>query len=74
MSEFKKYATQYKDKECLKAALVEQGYTVIEDHENAQQLYDFQGRATTYLDSTGGQGQHHCQAEDDWRRCERHGL
>ena len=53
MSEFKKYATQYRDKECLKAALAEQGYTVVEDHEEAQQLYDFQGRPTTYLDQTG---------------------
>ncbi len=53
MSEFKKYPTEYKDKECLKAALAEQGYTVVEDHEQGQQLFDYHGRATTYLDSTG---------------------
>jgi hypothetical protein len=53
MSEFKKYPTEYKDKECLKAALAEQGYTVIEDHEQGQQLYDYHGRATTYTDASG---------------------
>lgn len=53
MSEFKKYPTEYKDKECLKAALAEQGYTQIEEHEQGQQLFDYHGRATTYLDKTG---------------------
>lgn len=53
MSEFKKYPTEYKDKECLKAALAEQGYTEVEDHEQPQTLYDYHGRATTYLDKTG---------------------
>jgi hypothetical protein len=53
MSEFKKYPTEYKDKECLKAALAAQGYTEIEDHEQGQQLFDYHGRATTYLDKTG---------------------
>lgn len=53
MSEFKKYPTEYKDKECLKAALAEQGYTVVEDHETEQPLYDYHGRQTTYLDKTG---------------------
>ena len=53
MSEFKKYPTDYKDKECLKAALAEQGYTTVEDHEVAVPLYDYHGRQTTYLDKTG---------------------
>jgi hypothetical protein len=53
MSEYRTYQTQYKDKECLKAALAEQGYTVVEDHEVAQQLYDYHGRATTYTDKAG---------------------
>lgn len=53
MSEFKKYPTEYKDKECLKAALAEQGYTEVEDYEEAQPLYDYHGRQTTYLDKTG---------------------
>ena len=53
MSEFKKYPTEYKDKDCLKAALAEQGYTEVEEHEQAQPLYDYHGRQTTYLDKTG---------------------
>jgi hypothetical protein len=53
MSEFKQYETQFKDKECLKAALAEKGYNVVEDHEQPQQLYDYHGRPTTYLDKTG---------------------
>ncbi len=53
MSEFKKYPTEYRDKECLKAALIEQGYTTIEDHEEAEALVDYHGRQTTYLDKTG---------------------
>ena len=53
MSRFATYPTQFKDKECLKAALADEGYTIVEDHETAQQLFDWHGRATTYLDKTG---------------------
>ena len=53
MSEFRTYETIYKDKECLKAALAEQGYEIVEDHEVPQQLYDYHGRATTYTDKNG---------------------
>jgi hypothetical protein len=43
----------YKDRDCLVAALNDMGYKTVEVHDIAQQLYDFQGRATHYLDSTG---------------------
>lgn len=42
MSEFKRYDTQYRDKECLVAALKEQ-YSEVEEHEVPQPLYDFRG-------------------------------
>jgi hypothetical protein len=29
------------------------GYGIVEEHDVAQQLYDFQGRATHYLDKSG---------------------
>ena len=55
MSEYRKSTTNCKDRECLIDALVEMGYKRehIEVHEEAQQLYDFQGRRTHYLDKTG---------------------
>src|SRR6266702_2651604 len=56
MSEYKKYPTEYKDKECLKAALAEQGYTTVEDHDVAQPLVDYHGRQTHYTDANGDTG------------------
>lgn len=53
MSEFHKQVTNFKDPECLVQALAEQGYTVVEQHEVAQQLYDYHNLATTYLDAGG---------------------
>lgn len=55
MSEYAQYEGEYNDRECLVDALVEQGYARehIEVHENPQQLMDYHGRATTYLDKTG---------------------
>jgi hypothetical protein len=53
MSAYHLQQTQYKDRDCLVAALNDMGYKTVEVHDIAQQLYDFQGRATHYLDSTG---------------------
>jgi hypothetical protein len=53
MSEYAKLEAQYKDRECLVEALKEQGYTTVEVHDEAVQLYDYCGRATTYLDASG---------------------
>ena len=55
MSEYAQYPAEYKDKECLIKALVENGYaeSQIEVHENPQDLFDYHGRKTTYLDKTG---------------------
>lgn len=53
MSEYAAYKTEYKDKECLIKALNGMGYDKVEDHEVAQQLYDYHGRATHYTDAKG---------------------
>lgn len=55
MSEYRKSTTNCKDKDCLIDALVEMGYKKehIEVHETPQQLYDFQGRPTHYIDKGG---------------------
>ena len=53
MSEYHEQKTQYKDRDCLVAALGEQGYDTVEVHEIAQQLFDFQGRATHYTNTEG---------------------
>jgi Protein of unknown function (DUF1257) len=55
MSEYAQYEGEYLDKECLVNALVEQGYAKehIEVHEQPQQLIDYHGQATHYLDPTG---------------------
>jgi hypothetical protein len=53
MSEYAKVKTQFKDLECLLAALKEVGYDNVEVHENAERLVDFQGRQTHYTDATG---------------------
>ena len=55
MSEYAQYEGEYVDRDCLVDALVEQGYARehIEVHETPQQLIDFQGHATHYLDATG---------------------
>ena len=52
-SQYHEQKTSYKDTDCLVAALHEQGYATVEVHEVAQQLYDWHGRKTTYLDSEG---------------------
>ena len=44
------------DRDCLVAALNEQGYKEVEVHDVAVQLYDFQGRPTHYLDADGDKG------------------
>ena len=55
MSEYRKNTTNCKDKECLIEALIEMGYKRehIEIHDVPQQLIDFRGRPTRYLDSSG---------------------
>ena len=55
MSEYAQYEGEYVDRDCLVNALVEQGYARehIEVHETPQQLIDFQGHATHYLDPAG---------------------
>jgi len=55
MSEYRKQTTNCKDRECLIDALIEMGYKRenIEIHEEAQQLYDYTGRATHYTDKNG---------------------
>lgn len=46
MSEFKKYQTQYRDLECLKAALIETGCDQIKEHKTPQPLESYFGRNT----------------------------
>jgi hypothetical protein len=53
VSEYHAVKTEYKDKASLIAALGEMGYTTVEDHETPQQLIDYHGRPTTYLDKSG---------------------
>ena len=55
MSEYHELKTDYKDVECLVAALKEwePAYHTVEVHEQAQQLFDYHGRKTTYLDVAG---------------------
>ncbi len=55
MSTYRKSTTNCRDKECLIDALVEMGYARehIELHEVPQQLFDYHGRATHYIDKTG---------------------
>ena len=53
MSEYHAQKTEYKDGACLVEALKEQGYSEVEVHEVATQLFDWHGRKTTYLDKTG---------------------
>jgi hypothetical protein len=55
MSEYRKQTTNCKDRECLIDALIEMGYKRenIEIHEEAQQLFDYTGRATHYTDKNG---------------------
>jgi SRSO17 transposase len=43
MSAYATIETQYKDRECLVAALNEMGYTNVEVHEEAQALYGYHG-------------------------------
>ena len=43
MSAYAELQTQYKDKDCLIAALKEMGYDTVEDHEKAQNLYGYHG-------------------------------
>ena len=54
-SEYRETTTKFTDKDCLVDALVAAGYTrdKIEVHEQPQQLFDFQGRATKYVNKTG---------------------
>lgn len=53
MSEYHQQKTIYKDAECLVGALNDQGYATVEVHEVAQQLFDYRGHATHYLDKNG---------------------
>lgn len=55
MSEYHAQTTKWKDPECIVEGLVAAGYdrSVIEVHEQPQQLIDYVGRRTTYLDPTG---------------------
>ena len=53
MSEYHEQKTQYKDAECLIGALKDRGYDTVEYHEVAQQLFDWHGNKTYYLDKSG---------------------
>lgn len=55
MSEYRKTTTKCRDREVLINALVEMGYKreYIEVHDQAQQLFDWHGRPTTYTDKKG---------------------
>ena len=55
MSKYSTNSTQFKESGLLVAALIEMGFTVdqIEVNQTAQQLFDYHGRATKYLDQTG---------------------
>jgi hypothetical protein len=53
MSKYHLQRTEFKDAECLVKALGDQGYTTVEVHEQATQLYDFQGRPTHYVMAGG---------------------
>ena len=53
MSAYSKLETIYKDRDCLVAALNEQGYTTVEVHDVAQPLVDYHGRQTHYTDANG---------------------
>jgi hypothetical protein len=54
-SEYAQYEGDYADRECLVEALTQQGYAreQIEVHDQPQQLFDYHGHATHYLDATG---------------------
>ena len=43
MSAYHSLKTEFKDKDCLIAALNDMGYTEVEDHEIAQNLYGYHG-------------------------------
>ncbi|PWT76228.1 MAG: hypothetical protein C5B59_07090 [Bacteroidetes bacterium] len=53
MSEYHAQKTQFKDGACLVDALKEQGYSEVEVHEVATQLFDWHGHTTRYLDPNG---------------------
>lgn len=54
-SEYRKTTTKCRDREVLIDALVDMGYKreYIEVHDQAQQLFDWHGRPTTYTDKNG---------------------
>ena len=52
MSKFSKYSTVMKDAKCLKKVLSKH-FKEVEVHDTPQDLIDFQGRKTTYLDKNG---------------------
>ena len=47
MSAYATLETIYKDRDCLVAALAEQGYTTVEVHDEAQALVDYHGDMRT---------------------------
>lgn len=53
MSEYHSQQTQFKDGECLVGALNDMGYKTVETHDVPQQLIDYCGRPTHYLDPNG---------------------
>jgi Protein of unknown function (DUF1257) len=55
MSEYHITTTRFTDEECLVNALIASGYTreQIEVHKEPQQLIDYVGRPTRYLDKNG---------------------
>lgn len=53
MSKYHELKTEYKDGAALVEALKENGYSTVEFHDVPQQLIDFQGRPTRYIDKTG---------------------
>jgi hypothetical protein len=53
VSKYHRTQTQYKDRDCLVAALNDMGYTTVEVHDQPQLLQDWHGHTTTYFDPTG---------------------
>ena len=53
MSEYHEVKTEYKDGEALVEALGELGYKTVEVHETPQQLIDYRGNPTRYIDKSG---------------------
>lgn len=53
MSAYHSVKCQFRDQECLIAALATMGYDKVEIHETPKQLFDYHGNATRYTNAAG---------------------